>query len=132
MDFMDWSPLERTPGAIWLQECRASAAQPVGYPRRPAHSLAGLPRPAQRYQENSVERMLCGRYVCGGEKRGQCVGKTKRGKGTKLMVLADGTGTPLGIHVEKASPAEVTLLAPTLAHVQVTRRRGTRRRPTKP
>ena len=25
------------------------------------------------------------------------------------MVLADGSGTPLGIYVEKASPAEVTL-----------------------
>jgi len=132
MDFMDWSTLERTPGAIWLQECRASAAQPAGYPRRPPHSLAGFPRPAQRCQENSVERMLCGRHVCDGDKRGQGVGNPKRGKGTKLMVLADGAGTPLGIHVEKASPSEVNLLAPPLAHVQVTRRRGPRGRPTKP
>lgn len=30
------------------------------------------------------------------------------------MVLADGTGTPLGIHVDAASPAEVTLLEVTL------------------
>jgi transposase len=60
------------------------------------------------------------------------VGKTKRGKGTKLMVLADGTGTPLGVCVEKASPAEVKLLAPTLASVRVKRRRGPRCRPTKP
>jgi transposase len=60
------------------------------------------------------------------------VGKTKRGKGTKLMVLADGAGTPLGICVEKASPAEVTLLARTLDAVKMTQRRGARRRPTKP
>jgi len=45
------------------------------------------------------------------------VGPTKRGKGTKLMVLADGKGTPLGVHVEAASPAEVTLLAPTVENV---------------
>ena len=30
------------------------------------------------------------------------------------MVLADGSGTPLGIYVEKASPAEVTLAEATL------------------
>ena len=45
------------------------------------------------------------------------VGPTKRGKGTKLMVLADGAGTPLGVHVDAASPAEVTLLAPTVENV---------------
>jgi transposase len=60
------------------------------------------------------------------------VGKTKRGKGTKLMVLADGKGTPLGICVEKASPAEVKLLERTLDSVKVKRRRGARRRPHKP
>ena len=41
------------------------------------------------------------------------VGPTKRGKGTKLMVLADGAGTPLGVHVDAASPAEVSLLPAT-------------------
>ena len=47
------------------------------------------------------------------------VGKTKSGKGTKLMVLADGSGTPLGIHVEKATPAEVKLAEATLDNVKV-------------
>jgi transposase len=60
------------------------------------------------------------------------VGKTKRGKGSKLMVLADGKGTPLGICVEAASPAEVKLLERTLDSVKVKRRRGHRRRPYKP
>lgn len=53
------------------------------------------------------------------QKRGSLVGKTKVGKGTKLMVLADGAGTPLGVHLEKASPPEVKLLEPTLANVRV-------------
>ena len=57
------------------------------------------------------------RYICLGEKRGSCVGKTKRGKGTKLMVLVDGKGTPLGVHVASASPAEVKLLEATLKQV---------------
>lgn len=60
------------------------------------------------------------------------MGKTKRGKGSKLMVLADGKGTPLGICVEAASPAEVKLLERTLDSVKVKRRRGHRRRPYKP
>ena len=60
------------------------------------------------------------------------MGKTKRGKGTKLMVLADGQGTPLGVCVEKASPAEVKLLERTLDAVRLKRRRGKRRRPHKP
>ena len=61
-----------------------------------------------------MEQLLCGRHFCAGQKRGAAVGKTKRGKGTKLMVLADGEGAPLGVLVEAASPAEVKLLEPTL------------------
>ena len=43
------------------------------------------------------------------------MGKTKRGKGTKLMALADASGLPLAVHAASASPHEVTLLEATLA-----------------
>jgi transposase len=43
------------------------------------------------------------------------VGTTKRGKGTKLMALADASGLPLGVHATSASPHEVTLAEATLA-----------------
>ena len=42
------------------------------------------------------------------------MGKTKRGKGTKLMAVADAAGLPLAIHAESASPHEVTLVGETL------------------
>jgi transposase len=42
------------------------------------------------------------------------VGKTKRGKGTKLMAVADGAGFPLAISVGSASPHEVKLVEDTL------------------
>ena len=42
------------------------------------------------------------------------MGKTKRGKGTKLMAVADGTGFPLAISIGSASPHEVTLVEDTL------------------
>ena len=50
--------------------------------------------------------------------------KTKRGKGTKWMVLVDGEGLPLGVRLESASPAEVTLAENTLAEVRVPRPKG--------
>ncbi len=43
------------------------------------------------------------------KKRGEDVGKTKRGKGTKWMVVADGTGIPLACFTHSAERAEVKL-----------------------
>jgi transposase len=58
--------------------------------------------------------MFCGRNLCSGQKRGRQVGKTKRGKGTKIMGIADGHGLPLALRTESASPAEVKLVTATL------------------
>lgn len=54
-------------------------------------------------------RVLSGRQLHRREKRGPCIGKTKRGKGIKLMVLANGQGLPLGVSLHSVSPAEVKL-----------------------
>ena len=43
------------------------------------------------------------------------MGPTKRGTGTKIMAVADRAGLPLAVHVASASPAEGTLVEPTLA-----------------
>ena len=43
------------------------------------------------------------------------MGKTKRGKGTKIMAVADGSSVPLSIYTTSASPHEVTLVGETLA-----------------
>src|SRR5436189_4241571 len=66
--------------------------------------------------------MLHRRHLRGGEKGGLKVGKTKRGKGTKIMAVADGSSLPLAIHIESASPHEVTLVQHTLqaSHVEGT------------
>lgn len=44
------------------------------------------------------------------------------------MVLADGKGTPLGVPVEAASPAEVKLLPETLDNARIAKRKGGKRR----
>ena len=43
------------------------------------------------------------------------MGKTKRGKGTKIMAFSDGSSSPLALHTESASPHEVSLVEATLA-----------------
>jgi transposase len=50
------------------------------------------------------------RHVCLGKKRGELVGKTKRGKGSKLLLLSDRQGLPLAVDLNSASPAEVNLI----------------------
>lgn len=42
------------------------------------------------------------------------MGNTRRGKGTKIMAIADGNGLPLAFRTESASPAEVRLVTATL------------------
>ena len=61
------------------------------------------------------------RDVLSREKRGSEVGKTKRGKGTKCMVVGDGKGIPLGVSVSSASPAEIRLAPQALKTVAVPR-----------
>ena len=43
------------------------------------------------------------------------MGKTKRGKGTKLVALADGSGLPISVWAASASAHEVTLVGQVLA-----------------
>jgi transposase len=56
----------------------------------------------------------------GGEK----VGLTRKGKGTKWMLVIDGNGLPLGFHLDSAQAAEVRLAEQTLDTIKVTRPLG--------
>src|SRR3989304_9068168 len=58
---------------------------------------------------------------------GDAVGATKRGKGTKWMVVVDGQGLPLGSQLTSASPAEVTLAEAPLDAIVASARAGDRR-----
>jgi transposase len=53
------------------------------------------------------------------KKGGRKVGKTRKGKGTKIMMLTDGEGTPLAVHLDSASRAEVNLIEQTLEKISV-------------
>lgn len=75
--------------------------------------LAGRARRAEREATAQPRRSLPRRIVHGCEKRGEAVGLTKRGKGTKLVVLVSGEGVPLGVQVAAASASEASLAIPT-------------------
>jgi transposase len=79
-----------------------------------------------------VERVIPGRQFRSGEKGGGGVGKTKRGKGTKWMVVVDGRGVPLGVRLYSASPSEVRLAEETLATIRVGRQHRSGRPRQKP
>lgn len=66
-------------------------------------------------------RSLSGRHVCGCQKGGSAVGKTRRGKGAKCMVVVDGNGIPVGAQLASAQLAECRLAESTLAAVKVPR-----------
>src|SRR3989449_7133821 len=92
-----------------------AAAAGLGGARRLDESLARVSKRIERTPAVKVERIVLGRELCSREKRGCGVGKTKRGKGTKWMVVVDGRGIPLGEYLHSASPADVRLAETTLA-----------------
>jgi transposase len=55
---------------------------------------------------------------------GEHVGLTKKGKGTKWMLVVDGTGLPLGFHLDGANRAEVRLAQQTLNTIRVPQPQG--------
>lgn len=91
----------------------------MGFPGHLREDVADLPEAAAAEGSLALDGMLYGWNLRRGEKRGSKVGKTKKGKGTKLMVVADGRGIPIGIHVDSASPSEVKLVDQTLSTVRV-------------
>jgi hypothetical protein len=60
------------------------------------------------------EALIDGSFAPANQK-GARVGKTKRLKGSKIMAIGDRQGLPVAVHVESATPHEVTLVQTTLA-----------------
>ena len=86
-----------TMGALWSDERNSGSSCPrTEGPRR-----------------LDVEEAFIDPQLCSGEKRGSKIGKTKRGKGTKIMAVSDRNGFPVSIDVESATPHEVKLAVPT-------------------
>jgi transposase len=55
-------------------------------------------------------RRIYRRFFCSRKKRGDGVGKTKRGKGSKIMGITDAFGLPVSVSTSSAGPHEVKLV----------------------
>src|SRR5277367_843191 len=75
-----------------------------------AKTCRGLTRP----RKARSQRILHRRQLQRREKRGSGVGPTKRGKGSKIVAIADRHGLPIAVHVASARPNEAILVEATL------------------
>src|SRR5262245_35606782 len=110
-----WRCMDRSTRALPLGLDLLPALQQLDAPRCVAGDPGGAGAGLGGSRKDRSLGMLYRRHLRGGEKGGFAVGKTKRGKGTKLMVIADAAGLPLAVHAASASPHEITLVEATLA-----------------
>lgn len=117
MDSVDRSTVESSSERVSQPVNMLEAIEKVGGRWDLVKDLESLYCRTGRGWPNGVERVFYGCHICSGQKRGLCVGKTKKGKGTKLMVVADGQGLPVGERVFSASPHECKLAEETVEEV---------------
>jgi len=122
LDFAEWRSLARPARGISFTSNLLATTSRLGKAGRLAHHLTRIPGRTKRARAIELERIVSRWQFRPSEKRGSKVGKTKRGKGTKWMVVVDGEGVPLGKQLYSASPNEVRLAEETLAAVRVRRR----------
>jgi transposase len=132
VDSAEWGSLAGSAGEIPASFDVLAATARLGGAGHLVEHLAVVSERVERAPAIEVERIVSGRELRSCEKRGCGVGKTKRGKGTKWMVVVDGRGVPLGNYLHSASPAEVKLAETTLAAIRVRRRHQAGRPRQKP
>jgi transposase len=77
----------------------------------------------EKHQLNWNRVYLDGTFVPA-KRGGTEIGKTKSGKGSKLMMVAEQNGIPIGILLSSAQPHEIRLAQRTLASIRVPSKRG--------
>lgn len=122
MDCLQWGQVAGSACRVSFTGHVLAAIAQLGTTRSMADDLADLPGRVESEGTPGLERGVYRWQFRLGEKRGAGIGKAKRGKGTKWMVVVDGQGIPLGKHLGSASPAEVKLAEITLASISVPNR----------
>ena len=79
------------------------------------NNLTSVSAGSEKKRENRFIRNLPGWQLFSGQKGGSGVGKTKRGKGSKIMAIADRNGLPVAICTHEANTHEVKLIEKTLS-----------------
>jgi transposase len=102
--------MERFTNIFTIAEHLLATFQGMDRIRNLPRSVAAIARTARPAKISRLVGSVWRRDILSRKKRGADVGKTKRGKGTKLMLLVDGNGLPLAVDSASASPAEVKLI----------------------
>ena len=106
VDPEDWSTVGRPAGSLSVVSNLPPAVSAVG-----ARGCAGgvLEVLAQALHDEGYldlqETFIDGSFAPA-KQGGAGVGKTKRGKGSKIMAIADRRGLPVAVHIESATPAK--------------------------
>lgn len=109
MGVKDGSALEGNTGAVRFIRDLPPTIPRVGGGRSVSENVGFVSAFARQTRTNRLAGVFRGRELRFRQKGGEKVGKTKRGKGTKWMMLADGNGLPVGALLDSATPAEVKL-----------------------
>ena len=86
----------------------------LGAGRHAGPGLAGPGRGSAGARAIGFVRELHRRLLQQCQKGGGAVGPTRRGKGTKIMAIADRGGFPVAVGIASASPHETKLVEPTI------------------
>lgn len=114
LDFANRSPLGRFAGAVSAEKHLPSTFPGMDGIGGLCQNTYGIGPGLERTWRHQLERRFYRWELCSGKKRGDGVGKTKRGKGTKIMGLTDAFGLPIAVDASSASPHEITLVDDTL------------------
>ncbi len=128
-----WSALARYASGAERDSLGFAHRCSLARPTRPLSALSNLPSPlsavaTRRHADSAVARAgrrpastwqagsvgdLYRRQLQLGEKGGAAVGPTRRGKGSKIMAIADRHGLPIACSIASASPHDrIQLIAP--------------------
>ncbi|TCK75850.1 DDE family transposase [Acidipila rosea] len=116
-----WSPVAQSTRGVSRRIHLLAAVADVGGAGRLSASVAETAGPDGPARSAGLGRSFSGRHLRHREKGGSGVGKTRRGKGTKCMVVVAGRGVPVGAQLASAQISEHQLAESTLATVNVLR-----------
>ena len=111
-----WRAVARTASQISAVPDLPSPPSAVGARAQAGAHLAGPGQGVAGPRETSTGGGFYRRLLYGGKKGGLGIGPTKRGKGTKIIALADDGSLLFAVSIESASPHESQLVEGVLGH----------------
>ena len=114
LDFANRSPMGRYARTVSAKKHLPSTFPAVDRIGGLCQDTDGIGTRLERPRRYRPERGFYRWNFCSGKKRGDGVGKTKKGKGTKIMGITDAFGLPIAIDATSAKPHEVKLVDTTL------------------